>query len=194
MASTKISALTQVSSVAGSNEFAVNDGGLSRKASGTQIAAYVSPAASDTVPGIIEIADQTEQKAGSDNTKAVTSGRQAFHPSAAKFWAAAQGATTTMDASFNMTSWAHTATGDVDGTIATDFSSADWCGITSIRASALRMSACTSALNSQCASYGFDAQAADSFGILCSRMTGNGTAAAALMDPDEWFVIGFGDQ
>lgn len=45
---------------------------------------FDGPAASDTVAGRIEIATQAEQEAGSDATRAVTPGRQHFHPSAAK--------------------------------------------------------------------------------------------------------------
>src|SRR6185503_17341244 len=129
----------------------------------------------------------------SDNTKAVTSGRQHFHPSAAKFWIQANGTSTVMQSSYNMTSWAHTGTGDADGTIATDFSDANWCGISSIQVPALRMSACTSALNSQCASVGFNSQAAGTFGVLCSRNTGNGTAVVDQIDPDWYFAVGYGD-
>ena len=42
MADTKISALSAVSSVAGTNEFAVNEAGTSKKASATQIAAFIA--------------------------------------------------------------------------------------------------------------------------------------------------------
>jgi hypothetical protein len=41
MADTKISALTAVSAVAGANEFAVNEAGTSKKASATQISAFL---------------------------------------------------------------------------------------------------------------------------------------------------------
>jgi len=41
MADTKISALTSVSSVAGTNEFGVNDSGASRKATANQINTFI---------------------------------------------------------------------------------------------------------------------------------------------------------
>lgn len=44
-------------------------------------------AASDTVAGVIELADQAEQEAGSATNRAVVPGRQQFHPSAVKGWA-----------------------------------------------------------------------------------------------------------
>src|SRR3990167_5382970 len=42
MADTKISALTAVASVVGANEFAVNEAGTSKKASGTQISTFIN--------------------------------------------------------------------------------------------------------------------------------------------------------
>ena len=84
------------------------------------------PIASDTVLGIIEIAIQSEQEAGSDATKAVTSGRQHFHPSACKCWGMAVGAGTSLTVSYNTTSIADTGTGRLGVTIATDFSAANY--------------------------------------------------------------------
>jgi hypothetical protein len=188
MADTKISALAAVAAVAGTNEFAVNEAGTSKKATATQIAAFTSPAASDTVAGLIEIAIQSEQETGTDATRAVTPGRQHFHPSAAKFWVKATGNSTTIVASYNMTSWADTGVGDADGTIATDFSGADWCGQMTIIDSTLAWDATFTE------GYGFNAMAAGTFGVLCGKMQDGGTAAATVEDPDSWMVAGFGDH
>jgi hypothetical protein len=187
MANTKISALTAVASVAGANEFAVNEAGTSKKASGTQLAAFTSPAASDTVAGIIEIATQAEQETGTDTTRAVSPGRQHFHPSAAKFWVLATGNSATINASFNMTSWGDTAVGDADGTITTDFSSASWCGLVST------FDTTNGWDNEECQGSGFNAQAAGTFGVLCSTITDGGTAACSLTDPEYWLAAGYGD-
>lgn len=188
MADQPISAATGVASVAGANEFAVNEAGASKKASATQIAAFASPAASDTVAGVLEIATQAEIETGTDVVRAVTPGRQHNHPSAAKFWAKVTGGSTTMVASYNMTSWANTATGDNDGTIATDFSSANWCGI-------VRTLDATDGWDAQeCQNSGLNAQAAGTFGVLCSTITDGNTAACSLTNPDSWHVMGFGDQ
>ena len=188
MADTKISALTAAGSAAGANEYAINEAGTSKKVTGTQIAAFTSPAASDTVAGLIEIAIQSEQETGTDTTRAVTPGRQQFHPSAAKFWVKATGASTTIVVSYNMTSWANTGTGDADGTIATDFSGADWCGQVCIIDSTLAWDATFTE------GYGFNAHAAGTFGVLCGKMQDGGTAVATVENPDSWLVMGWGDH
>lgn len=188
MADTKFSALTAVAAVVGTHEFAVNEAGTSKKATATQLATFASPAASDTVPGLIEIAIQSEMETGTDTGRAVTPGRQHFHPSAAKFWVKATANSTTIVVSYNMTSWADTATGDADGTIATDFSSADWCGICGIIDSTLAWDATFTE------GYGFNAVAAGTFGLLCGKMQDGGTSVATVEDPDSWLAAGFGDH
>ncbi len=189
MADAKISALTAIDAVAGGDEFAANDVSAvaSKKVTATQIAAFTSPAASDTVAGLIEIAIQSEQETGTDTVRAVTPGRQHFHPSAAKFWVKATANSTTIVVSYNMTSWADTGVGDADGTIATDFSSANWCGNISIIDSTLAWDA------TYTEGYGFDVHAAGTFGVLCGKMQDGGTAAATVEDPDSWMVVGWGD-
>lgn len=190
MANTKISALSAVASVVGTNEFAVNEAGTSKKVTATQIASFVSPTASDTVPGILEVAVQAEQETGADTTRAVSPGRQVFHPSAAKFWMKATGASTTIVVSFNMTSWANGAVGDYDGTIATDFSSENWCAQITTQ----------DAVNAwddqemQRAGFSPTAQTATAFGVLCSTITDGNTAACSLTDPEQVHVVGFGDR
>ena len=188
MADVKISALTGVASVAGANEFAVNEAGSSKKASGTQLAAFTSPAASDTAAGLIEIAIQSEQETGTDVARAVTPGRQHFHPSAAKFWVKWTANSTTIVVSYNMTSIADTAIGDADGTIATDFSGADWCGVITTFDTTNGWDA------EECQGSGLNAQAAGTFGVLCSTITDGGTAVCSLTDPDNWHMIGYGDH
>ena len=59
MADTKFSALTGVSSVAGTNEFGLNEAGTSKKASASQIATYVN----GLVPEIL-LANTTTQQTG----------------------------------------------------------------------------------------------------------------------------------
>lgn len=85
----------------------------------------ILPAAADAAAGIIEVADQAEMEAGSVTNRAVTPGRQHFHPSAAKCWCISANSTTIL-ASYNMTSITDTGTGDLTFTIATDFSSTNW--------------------------------------------------------------------
>ena len=187
MADTPISGLTAVASVAGTNEFMLNEAGTEKKCSATQFAAFASPTASDTVAGLIEIAIQSEQETGTDNTRAVTPGRQHFHPSAAKFWVKWTGNSTTIVASYNMTSIADTAVGDADGTLTTSFSGADWCGIVKTRTDANGWDA------QEMQGCGFNAMAAGTFGVLCSTITDGATAVTSLTDPTSWYAAGFGD-
>ena len=106
----------------------------------------------------------------------------------AKFWVKATANSTTITASFNMTSWADTATGQATGTIATDFSSANWAGAVSILDTAGAWDGTFTT------GVGFGTQAAGTFRVDCSRMQDGGTAVAALIDPESWFASGFGAQ
>jgi hypothetical protein len=192
VADTKITGLTAIAAIASGDLVPVVDDPagtpVTKKATVDQLQTFIAPAASDTAAGRIEIADQSEMEAGSDTGRAVTPGRQHFHPSAAKFWVKATANSTTVVVSYNMTSWADTGVGDADGTIATDFSGADWCGMVSIIDATLAWDATFTE------GYGFNAHAAGTFGVLCGKMQDGGTAAATVEDPDSWHVAGFGDH
>lgn len=84
------------------------------------------PSATDTVEGLIELAIQSEMETGTDVTRAVTPGRQHFHPAASKAWAKFAGSDGTIAASYNVTSVVRADTGDYTVTIANDFSSANY--------------------------------------------------------------------
>lgn len=94
-----------------------------------------------------------------------------------------------MTVSYNMTSLTDTATGQMTGTINTDFSSADWCGQVSVIET--DGTAWDTTFTTAC---GFQAMAAGTFRVDCSEMQDGNTAAAALVDPDYWFIMGFGDH
>jgi hypothetical protein len=191
VADTKVSALTELATPVGGDLLAVIDDPagtpISKKVTIDNVLALV-PAAGDAAAGKIEIAVQSEMEAGTDATRAVTPGRQHFHPSAAKFWVQWTGNSTTILSSYNMTSIADTGVGDADGTIATDFSSANWAASVDTQDTTLAWDAA----NVQ--GSGFNAKAAGTFGVLCSTITDGGTAVASLTDPDQWCVIGFGDH
>jgi hypothetical protein len=70
-------------------------------------------------------ATQAEQETGTSVAKAVTPGRQQFHPSAAKTWATFDSAGSA-SSSYNLTSITDTGTGNLTANIGTDFSSANW--------------------------------------------------------------------
>jgi CBS domain-containing protein len=88
----------------------------------------LEPDASDTVKGLIELADQTEMEAGSDLAKAVVPGRQQFHNSACKVHGSFNFAGTILN-SYNITSITDVGAGRVGVTIATDFSGASWTAV-----------------------------------------------------------------
>lgn len=135
------------------------------------------------------IATQAEIEATTDITVAITPGRAQYLPSVAKFWVQWTANSTTILASYNMTSIADTAVGDADGTIGTDFSSADWCGIVCTEDATANGWDANSIQSS-----GFNSKAAGTFGVLCGLMIDGGTAVGNLIDPQRWNVVGFGDQ
>lgn len=104
--------------------------------------------ASDTVAGLIEIASQAELEAGTDVARAVTPGRQHFHPSACKAHGivTVSGGTPTLQTSYNITSITDTATCRLTVTIATDFSGTNYAIIPGMEASTTTYSATTTSL------------------------------------------------
>jgi len=80
------------------------------------------PAASDTVAGVLEIATQTEIETGTDVARAVSPGRQQYHPSAAKWWADWDNAGN-VAVGYNVSSVTDHGTGDWTVNFSTAFSS-----------------------------------------------------------------------
>lgn len=135
------------------------------------------PVASDTVVGGIEVAVQSEMESASATDKAVTPGRQHYHPSANKCWLKA-GLTGNILASYNIASLTDTGTGVLTVTIDVDFSSSDWAAIATIGlASTTVAQSCT-----------YDSQAAGS--IVLRSVVEAGSSA----DPVSWSFQGAGDQ
>ena len=91
-----------------------------------------------TVPPVVKAevggssAIQDDQESAVDTNIFVSPGTQQFHPSAAKFWLKATANSTTIEASYNVTSVADTGTGVMTVTIGTDFSSIDWAAALSV--------------------------------------------------------------
>lgn len=100
-------------------------------------------AATDTVPGIIEIATQAEMETGTDIVRAVVPGRLQFHPAACKCWGKAVGAGTSLTVSYNITSVSDTGTGRLGVNIATDFSSANYAIMAQIERSVTTLTVAT---------------------------------------------------
>lgn len=141
--------------------------------------------ASDTTVGDIEIAVQAEMEAGTDTTRAVTPGRQHFHPSAAKCWCISANSTTIL-ASYNMTSITDTGVGDLTFTIGTDFSSTNWVPVCTQRHPVPSSTVCTYTMNAAKAAGTVDL---DTFDIEKAVST-----AAPRTDASEVGFVGFGDQ
>lgn len=72
------------------------------------------------------IATQAEQETGTDVDNLVSSGRQHFHPSAAKGWVKYAGASGTVAGSYNVASVTNNGTGDETVNWATDFSTTNY--------------------------------------------------------------------
>lgn len=89
---------------------------------------YTFPDASFTV---LQGATQAEMETATATTAAATPGVVQYHPGVAKMWAyiTVSGGTPSLDASHNVTSITDTSAGNVTVTIATDFSSANYCAI-----------------------------------------------------------------
>jgi hypothetical protein len=133
-----------------------------------------------TYPQVGAVATQAEMEAGTSLVTTVSPGRQHFHPSAAKFWAQVTGAgTPVLSSSYNVTSIADTAVGRMTVTIATDFSSANWCCI------ATTFTTTTTGDEGIC---NIDSKAAGTVEI------GNRIITPAFGDPNVGYdVVGFGD-
>jgi hypothetical protein len=132
--------------------------------------------ATDGAGGKIELAIQSEMETATDVVRAVTPGRQHFHPGHPKFWAyvTVSAGTPTLQTSHNVTSITDTGTGELTITIATDFSSANWaCHVACQGSSGLNV---------------IDTQAAGT--VLLHNFNTSGVG----VDPEAWASSGFGDH
>ncbi len=140
--------------------------------------ANIKQAASDTATGAIEIAIQSEQETGTDVVRAVTPGRQQFHPSAAKVWARIDysGGVPTATVSYNVTSITDSSTGVAIANFTTSFSAANYASL---------------------------AVGQPSGAVPISDFTGNAATgsitmshyeASTLTDPTKFDLVCFGDQ
>lgn len=134
-------------------------------------------------------ATQAEQETATSTTTYVSPGRQQFHPSAAKLWLKATQGSTTIEASYNITSVADTATGLMTVTIATDFSGEDWAGFVSLVEDG------QNGTDSATFSLGLAASPAAGTCVMQAANVDGGDADVDLMDPSTaWCLVGFGDQ
>lgn len=170
-----------ITTVAGDEMEFVNE--AAQDASGSNWRCFSFTRASGSPVNITDqVATQINQEAGTSLVTIVTPGRQQFHPSASKFWLKATANSTTINASYNVTSIADTSTGIMTVTIATDFSSADWCCHVSVESDV------GGSAGNTAPSIESGGQAAGTVQVKCRN------AAGTLSDPAFWHVSGFGDQ
>jgi hypothetical protein len=145
---------------------------------------------SGTNTGDVAVATQADMEAGTEALKTVSPAVQQFHPSAAKFWlyCVGAGAGSPGLANYNVTSYADTGTGVLTISIATDFSSANWCCQASCE---IISDTLTAAANVQQVYVKLAGQAAGTIVIAsCDRTA----TTNVLRDPKYYHVVGYGDQ
>lgn len=148
--------------------------------------ANIKQDASDTATGVMEIAVQSEMETATDVLRAVTPGRQQFHPGHPKMWgrATVSGGTPTLAASYNITSITDAGVGNLTVTIATDFSSVNWAPGVAPEYDNGEVD-CLAAIRNASITAG-------AVGYL-NWQTGQ-SASPTLVDPLSWAFWGYGDQ
>lgn len=126
-------------------------------------------------------AAQSDQETATSTSLFVTPAVQHNHPSAIKFWAFAtvSGGVPTLVSSYNVTSITDTSLGRMTVTIATDFSSANWCGQVSVE----------SGHGANCCGFIGGSRSAGAIDVWMYN-----TASGLAADPNAWHVMGMGDQ
>jgi hypothetical protein len=134
----------------------------------------IGAVAGDTIGGSL-VATQSDQETGTSTTKAVSPGRQHFHPSACKGWVKTD-ASGTNDASYNVAAVSDTATGAMTVTWDVDFSSGNYVIVSDNLGTDQTTNVGTQAAGST---------QIDSWDI---------SSGGVLADPTKYFVAAFGDQ
>lgn len=122
-------------------------------------------------------ASQTEQEAGTTNTRFVTPGRQHYHASAAKAWVYVDTAAG-IQASYGVTSVTDVGTGLMTVNFSTNFSSTSYCAVCNIRADAALIAH----------QHNSGAMTAAACAFRCINTSNSG------VDPNYWFAAFYGDQ
>lgn len=131
-------------------------------------------------------ATQADQETGTSLATFVSPGVQQYHPSACKAWLEC-GVAADITASYNITSLTDTGTGVVTITIATDFSSANYCIVAQVEATGTTWAVA----NARETHVRSATLAAGSVALDCIDNT---TTTNLVKDPTHWFAVMFGDQ
>jgi len=137
-------------------------------------------------PSVGNAATQAEMEAGTATTKYVTPQGVNWHPGACKAWLKS-GVAADILASWNITSLTDTGTGVMAITIATDFSSVNYCALVSVEAPATTWAVA----NTRECHIRSATLAAGTVSVDCI----DNTATTSLVkDPTTWHVAMYGDQ
>lgn len=137
-------------------------------------------------PSVGNAATQAEMEAGTATNKYVTPQGVNWHPGACKCWVVA-GITGNVLASWNVTSLTDTGVGILTITIATDFSSVNYCCLVSVEAPATTWAVA----NTRECHVRSATLAAGSVSVDC---VDNTATTSLIKDPTTWHVAMFGDQ
>jgi hypothetical protein len=129
-------------------------------------------------------ANQTDMEAGASASVLCTPFNLHNHPAVPKCWVEGQANSTTILASYNITSLADTATGAQTVTIGTDFSSANWCCMVTRSEDDLTL----------VYSATYDAKAAGSVIMRSAVEGGSGSDPTSASGNASWSMVGLGDQ
>lgn len=136
--------------------------------------------------GLGPLATQADMEAGSSAVVVVTPSVMQYHPGVAKCWLEC-GVAADITASYNITSLTDTGTGVVTITIATDFSSANWCCLAQVEATGTTWAV---ANTREC----HVRNATIAAGSVALDCVDNTATTSVVKDPTHWFMAGFGDQ
>lgn len=142
------------------------------------------PAASDTVAGLIEYAVETEMESASSNTRAVTPGRQHFHPGHCKIVTTVDGDGVGIEYDYGVNTITDTAVGDMTVNYDTSFATTDYC----VQVSCERATGSAWA-DQRIVTVRTGGKATGSVRCICYDTTNTGHL---LADPVNWFVCCWG--
>jgi len=140
-------------------------------------------------PSVGNAASVAEMEAGAALDKYVAPGTQHWHPGHPKCWGVVtvSAGTPTLAANYNLTSITDTATGDIVFTVATDFSSVNWCCQHSVEI----ITGAFAVATVRDSHVKFGTLAAGTVSLQCIDKT---TTTNLLKDPQSWHMVGLGDQ
>lgn len=137
-------------------------------------------------PSVGNAASQAEMEAGTATDRYVTPQGVNWHPGAVKFWLKA-GVTGNILGSWNVTSLTDTGTGVLTITIATDFSSTNYCCQVSVEATATTWAVANAR---EC----HIRSATPAVGSIAVDCIDNTATTNLVKDPTSWHVSALGDQ